>query len=49
MCTKDNVEEEGEGCVCDVDFDGAGYTYSDEYGPCPYCLNEIEEINEKIT
>lgn len=24
-------------CYCHVDFDGAGYTFNDEYGDCSYC------------
>ena len=27
---------------CDEVFDGAGYTYSDEYGTCPPCKDAAE-------
>jgi hypothetical protein len=25
-------------CYCDDEFDGSGYTYSDEYGDCDHCI-----------
>lgn len=28
-------------CYCNED-QGAGYTYSDEYGDCPFCSGEFE-------
>lgn len=32
-------------CMCNIDFDGAGYTYNDEYGPCPFCEHQLVQIN----
>lgn len=28
-------------CYCDED-QGSGYTYSDEYGPCEFCLGNFQ-------
>lgn len=28
-------------CYCNED-QGSGYTYSDEYGGCPFCLGEFQ-------
>lgn len=30
-------------CYCDVDYDGGGYTFNDEYGLCDHCDNKIRQ------
>ena len=36
-CKETNLFVVVEECHCHIDFDGAGYTHEDEYGPCVYC------------
>ena len=42
---KDNYYYMPMKCFCDVDCDGAGYTYMDEYGSCDRCTSLIRQIN----
>ena len=49
---KENLETETdnnptihENCYCNED-QGAGYTYSDEYGDCDYCLGIKQQSSE---
>ncbi|MGD9158315.1 MAG: hypothetical protein PVG39_07920 [Desulfobacteraceae bacterium] len=37
MCEEETTFVIAEECFCHIDFDGAGYTYNDEYGSCPRC------------
>jgi len=39
-CKSDVVIEVSDDCYCDED-EGAGYSYSDEYGDCDECKNEV--------
>lgn len=32
-------------CFCDTDVTGCGYTFSDEWGDCDYCLGMIRQIH----
>ena len=42
MPEKELEEHNLDECYCYIDFDGAGYVYLDEYGPCPHCEGEDE-------
>lgn len=43
----DEVEIMPKTCICDED-QGAGYTYQDEYGDCPFCtgIPIVAKLNE---